>query len=104
MKILCNLFLTAVVLASAADLAVAQGKKGAGAAAAPASSAAQAATPTASSSPAIESQMLAYGGLDHIATAIAAEVCPKLSDPDPLNPSPQDTIKVPRSTVVIYDQ
>jgi hypothetical protein len=104
MKILCNLLLTAVVVTSTADLAVAQGKKGAGAAAAPASSAAQAATPTASSSAAIESQMLAYGGLDHIATAIAAEVCPKLSDPDPLNPSPQDTIKVPRSTVVIYDQ
>jgi hypothetical protein len=104
MKTLCNCLLIAVTLATTADLAFAQGKKGAGAAAAPASSAAQPATPAPSSSAAIESQMLAYEGLNHIATAIAGKVCSFTPDPVPVDPSPQDTIKVPRSTVVIYDQ
>src|SRR4029077_6196676 len=40
---------------------------------------------------AIESQMLAYGGLDHIASTIAGTVCSKIND----NSS---------HTVVIYDQ
>jgi len=90
MKNVCNWFLIAITLTTSAGLAVAQGKKGAGAAA-PASSAAQPATPAPSSSAAIESQMLAYGGLDHIASAIAGRVCSNI-----------DTTT--SSTVVIYDQ
>lgn len=90
MKTLCNCVLIAILVATSADLTVAQGKKGAGAAAAPAGSAAPA-TPAPSSSAAIESQMIAYGGLDHIASAVAAAVCSKI---DPTT----------SSTVVIYDQ
>ena len=41
MKTLCNCVLIAILVATTADLAVAQGKKGAGAAAAPPSSAAR---------------------------------------------------------------
>ncbi|HMD10515.1 MAG TPA: hypothetical protein VKH63_23485, partial [Candidatus Acidoferrum sp.] len=55
-------------------------------------------------SAAIESQMLAYGGLDHIASAIAGAVCSNIQDPIPPDPKPQDTIIVPRGIVVIYDQ
>ncbi|MGB9236845.1 MAG: hypothetical protein WCC04_20745 [Terriglobales bacterium] len=75
MKTLCKYLLIAVMFLTLADLAVAQGKK---AAAAPASSAAQPATPTASSSAAIESQMLAFGGLDDIANAISVETCSRI--------------------------
>jgi hypothetical protein len=90
MKNVCDWFLISIMLATSAAHAVAQGKKGAGAAAAPASSAAQSATPSPSSSAAIESQMLAYGALGHIASSIAGTVCSNIS--------------AGSGTVVIYDQ
>jgi hypothetical protein len=96
--------LMAVMFATSADLAFAQGKKGAGAATA--SAAAQPAPP-ASSSAAIESQMLAYGGLDHIAAAVAATVCATIPKPAPAVKDRAGHIvtpEVPTSTVVIYDQ
>jgi hypothetical protein len=96
------------MLASSVGLAVAQTKKAAGAAAGPASSAAQpaAAAASPSSSAAIESQMLAFGALDHIASAVAATVCKDIPDPWPLTPASPGVPAipaVPRSTVVIYD-
>jgi hypothetical protein len=103
MKTLCNCLLIAVMLAISADLAFAQGKKGA----APAGGAAQPAAPAASSSAAIEAQMLAYGALDHIASAIAAEVCAKIPQPKDgtaASPGVPASPAVPTSTVVIYDQ
>jgi len=90
MKTLCRCLIMGVMVVAAANLAFAQAKKGGGSAAAPASSAAQTAAPTASSSAAIESQMLAYGGLDKIASDIATTVCSKMDGTS--------------STVVIYDQ
>jgi hypothetical protein len=89
MKALCNFLLIGALVATSAHLAVAQGKKGA--AAAPASSAPSPATPAPSSSAPIESQMLAYGGLDHIASATASKVCSNID-------------ATTSSTVVIYDQ
>jgi hypothetical protein len=80
MKTICNLLLIAAVLIDGAGMAHSQAKKGAGAAAAsPASSAAAAPAPSSGSSAAIESQMLAYGGLNHISSSIAKTVCGKLS-------------------------
>ena len=107
MRILCNLLLLATALASTADLAVAQGKKGAAAAAASPSSAAASATPAPSSSAAIESQMIAYAGLDHIAAGVAVKVCSSLPDPAPAvaaGPGVSAVAAVPAATVVIYDQ
>jgi hypothetical protein len=107
MKKLCNWLVIAVLLATTSDLAVAQGKKGAGSAATSPSSAAQSATPAPSSSAAIESQMIAYGGLDHIASAVAVKVCSNIPDPAPAvaaRPGVPAIPEVPTSTVVIYDQ
>lgn len=86
-----QILLAALWLLSANQTCFGQGKKGTASAAAPASTTAPAAASGASSSAAIESQMLAYGGLDHVATGIAARVCPQID----ANTS---------HTVVIYDQ
>jgi hypothetical protein len=100
--------LITAVLVSPCDLTVAQGKKAPAAAAAPASNAAQpAATAGPSSSAAIESQMLAYGALDHIASSVARTVCKNIPDPKPLTPASPGVPAIPAvppSTVVIYDQ
>ena len=88
MKTFCIWLLAAILVGVAANQASGQGKK---ATTAPASTTASTAASGASSSAAIESQMLAYGGLDHIASAIAAKVCPQID----ANTS---------HTVVIYDQ
>ncbi len=101
--------LIAFTLVSSVDLAVAQGKKAPGAAAAPSSSAAQSAAATASpsSSAAIESQMLAFGALDHIASSVATTVCKSIPEPKPFTPASPGIPAVPAvppSTVVVYDQ
>jgi hypothetical protein len=108
-KRLFSCLLVVVVCAGSTNLLVAQGKKGATAAAAssPASSAPQSAAPSASSSAFIESQMLAYGALDHIASTIATKVCsniPKPADAIPAHPGVPGVAAIPTSTVVIYDQ
>ncbi len=80
MKTIYNFLLLAALLITSVGVASSQGKKGAGAAAAsPASSASAAPAPSSGSSAAIEAQMLAYGGLDHISSSIAKTVCGKLS-------------------------
>lgn len=80
MKTICNFLLLAALLITSVGVASSQGKKGAGAAAAsPASSASAAPAPSSGSSAAIEAQMLAFGGLDHISSSIAKTVCGKLS-------------------------
>jgi hypothetical protein len=107
MKTFCDLLLMAIVLASTGDIALAQGKKGAGAPATSPSSGAQSAASAPSSSAFIESQMIAYGGLDHIASAVAVDVCSKIPDPAPAvaaGPGVAAKHEVPTSTVVIYDQ
>jgi len=91
MKRFCIWLLGAILVGAAANQASGQGKKGTASAAAPANTTASSTASGASSSAAIESQMLAYGGLDHIASAIAAKVCPQIDS----NTS---------HTVVIYDQ
>jgi hypothetical protein len=71
----------------------AQGKKGGGAAASPAASTASTASNQGSgSTAAFESQMLAYGGLDHIAAALAGTVC--------TTPG----VNKKESVILIYDQ
>ncbi len=90
MKTPCNWFLIAILIGAPATPAFAQGKKSVASAAAPAASAAPAATSSASSSAPIESQMIAYGGLQHIAAQIASTACPLIDGTG--------------STVVIYDQ
>jgi hypothetical protein len=94
MKTLCRYLLIAIMSLTIANLTVAQGKKGAGATAAAAGSAAQPAAPTASSSAAIESQMLAYGALNDIADAIRLETCTRIFPEGSGN----------EQTVVIFDQ
>jgi hypothetical protein len=80
MKTTCNCLLLTTLLIATVGVAHSQGKKGAGAAAAsPASSASAAPAPSSGSSAAIEAQMLAFGGLDHISSSIAKTVCGKLS-------------------------
>jgi len=90
MKTLYNWLLIAVLVGAPTTPAFAQGKKVPPSAAPPASSAAPAATSSASSSAPIESQMIAYGGLQHIAAQIASTVCPMIDGTG--------------STIVIYDQ
>ena len=93
--------------AGSTEIAVAQSKKAATAAPSPAASAAQAATPSASSSAFIESQMLAYGALDQIASTIGTKVCSNIPQPAPAiaaRPGVSARAEIPTSTVVIYDQ
>ena len=68
-----NCMCTIVIAALGMSTAIAQAKKGATPPAASSAPAAPAASP--SSSAAFESQMLAYGALDHIASNIATTVC-----------------------------
>ena len=68
-----NCLCTIVIAALGMSTAIAQAKKGATPPAASSAPAAPAASP--SSSAAFESQMLAYGALDHIASNIATTVC-----------------------------
>jgi hypothetical protein len=106
MKRLLNYFLIVAVFTGSTKLTFAQGKKGP-AASAPASSAAQPATPSASSSAFIESQMLAYGALDHIASTIATKVCYNIPQPAaavPAGPGVSAQAEIPVSTIVIFDQ
>jgi len=94
-KSLSSLFLTAsMIVALYAPSASAQGKKGASSSGTPSASnpTTQAASQGSSSTAAFESQMLAYGGLDHIAKALAKKVCS------------QKFVNKDNSTVVIYDQ
>jgi len=77
------------------SLSLSAQKKSAGAAASPSSSSTStAASPSSGSSAALEAQMLAFGGLDEVAEAIASQTCqriyPKGAGPD--------------ATVVIFDQ
>jgi hypothetical protein len=92
MKTFCVWLLAAIILGVSADQASGQGKKTPSAAAA--SATASAAAPAASSSAAIESQMLAFGGLDDIANAISVETCSRIFR----NGSGDE------QTVVIFDQ
>lgn len=88
-------FVAWVILANVSLTLLAQ-KKGAGAAAASPSSSSNSASSTASSgsSAALESQMLAFGGLDQIARVVASETCSRIFP----SGSDQD------ATVVIFDQ
>jgi hypothetical protein len=104
-------FIFVVLLISCpAQVLVAQGKKGSST---PSSSPATASTPASSSSAFIESQMLAYGALDKIATAVAARVCSTVPAPaafvaavpaSPGVPAKPAIPAIPASTIVIYDQ
>jgi hypothetical protein len=101
MRTLCSYSTVALLLATSADLALAQGKKGGGGGAA--ATATPAAAPAPSSSAAIEAQMLAFGALDKIAAAIATQVCPLIPNPPaaPTPPNPANPGPSP-NTVVIY--
>jgi hypothetical protein len=95
MRKLCSYLVVAWVVYTAVSTIQAQkGKGAASAAASPTAAAAPAAssTPATSSSAAIESQMLAFGALDHIAASIASQACTHLDSADQ-NP-----------TIVIFDQ
>jgi len=87
-RFLCSL----VVIGLISPFALAQGKKGASSTSSAASQTPQPATPASPSTAAFESQMLAYGALDHIAKSIAKTVC---SEP---------YVDRDNSTIVIYDQ
>jgi hypothetical protein len=90
-KTLSNLFLTLSIIAFV-PTASAQAKNGAGNTSSPSSATPPAASQPSPSTAAFESQMLAYGGIDHIAKALAARVC-SLDDVN------QDNV-----TIVVYDQ
>jgi hypothetical protein len=101
-------FMLIVALACSPVSTFSQGKKGGAAAASPAAATApQSASPAATSSAFIESQMLAYGSLDQIATTIATKVCSFIPQPAAAvaaSPGVQAQAEVPTTTVVIYDQ
>ena len=88
------------------------GEKGAASASTPSSSPATTSAPASSSSAFIESQMLAYGALDKIATAVATGVCSTLPAPAANTavaasagvPAKPAIPAIPPSTIVIYDQ
>jgi hypothetical protein len=85
---------TAFILSVCVSANVCAASKAAGAAASSSSpaTAATAATSTGSgSTAAFESQMLAYGAMDHVASQIVREVCQQLD-------------QKPKSTLIIYDQ
>jgi len=84
-----NWLLLIVLLGALTSPAFAQAKKTPPSAATAASTTAPAATPSASSSAPIESQMIAFGSLQHIAAMVGGTVCSRIDD---------------GSTVVIYDQ
>jgi|ERR1039458_10382135 hypothetical protein len=96
MRSFWNCFLVGLFVSLIASPTGAQSKKGAGAAASSASSATSAAAAP-SSTAAFESQMLAFGALDHIAQAIATEACSQTD-------AEKKLIINDKTTVVIYDQ